>query len=64
MPSDAFGPGEVVILYALVSDGVMSLQNLLVSFYMHSHDGTSFTLTAETNASELAKINFVIPKKC
>jgi len=64
IPSDAFGPGEIVILYALVIYDGEPLQNLLVTFYVESPDGTSFTLTAETNASGIAAIDFTIPQKC
>ena len=38
MPSDAFGPEEVVILYALVTYGEVSLQNLLVTFCVQRPD--------------------------
>jgi hypothetical protein len=64
VPSDAFGPGELVILYALVTEDELSLQNLLVTFYVQGPDGTSFGLTEKTNASGIATINFTIPYKC
>ena len=64
MPSDAFGPGEIVILYALVDDDGVPLRNLLVTFYVQSPDDTSFSLTAKTNTSGIATINFTIPQKC
>jgi len=64
MPSDAFGPGEVVILYALVAYDDVPLQNLIVTFHVQSPDNTSFTLAAETEASGIATINFTIPQKC
>lgn len=64
VPSDAFGPGEVVILYALVTDGGVPLQNLLVTFYVQSPNWNSFSLTAETNASGIATIDFTIPQEC
>jgi len=58
--SDAFGPGKIVILYALVTDEGAPLQNLLVTFYVESPNGTSFSLTASTNASGIATIEFTI----
>ena len=61
VPSDAFGPEEVVILYALVTYGEVSLQNLLVTFCVQRPDNTSFTLTATTSTSGIATINFTIP---
>jgi len=63
MPSDAFGAGEVVILYALVTSDGAPLQNLLVTFNVQGSDETSFGLTAETDASGIATINFTIPQK-
>jgi len=64
MPSDAFGPGKMVILYALVTDDGVPLQNLLVTFFVQSPNGTSFTLTASTNTGGIATIDFTIPQKC
>jgi len=64
VPSDAFGPGNMVILYALVTDDRVPLQNLLVTFFVRSSNGASFTLTANTNAGGIATINFMIPQKC
>jgi len=64
MPSDAFGAGEVVILYALVTNDGAPLPNLLVTFNVQGSDDTSFGLTAETNVSGIATINFTIPQKC
>jgi hypothetical protein len=64
MPSEAFGLGEVVILYALVTHNEGPLQNLLVTFYVRIPDDTSFSLTVRTNASGIAIVNFTIPQKC
>jgi len=63
MPSDAFGPGEVVILYALVTYSGIPLQNLLATFYVQSPDDTLIILVKKTNASGIATINFTIPQK-
>jgi hypothetical protein len=64
MPSDAFGPEEVVILYALVEYNGYPQQNLVVTFYIQNPDNSSFSRTAITNASGIASINFTIPHKC
>jgi hypothetical protein len=61
MPSDAFGLGKIVILYALVTDDGVPLQNLPVTFYVESPNGTSFSMTASTNASGIATIKFTTP---
>ena len=60
-PSDAFGPGKPVCLYALVTDEGVPLQNLLVTFCAESPNDTSFSLTASTNASGIATVEFTIP---
>ena len=62
MPSDAFGPGDRVVLYALTTYSDMPVQDLIVSFYVRSQDNKSFTLTARTNASGIAAIKFTIPQ--
>lgn len=62
LPSDAFGLGEVVMLYALVTHDEVPLQNLLVTFYVQSPGNMSFNLVAGTNASGIAAINFTIPQ--
>jgi hypothetical protein len=61
MPSDAFGLGTIVVLYALVTDDGVPLQDLLVTFYVESPNGASFSLTASTNASGIATITFTTP---
>ncbi len=61
MPSDAFGPGEVVDLNALVTLNNTGVQNLLVTFEVTTPTGASFTLTSATNSSGVAFVNFTIP---
>jgi len=63
MPSDAFGPGDIVILYSLVTYGEVSVPNLIVTFHVEAPDSSSFSLTARTNASGIATINFSIPQR-
>lgn len=62
MPSDAFGPGEAVILYALVTINNFPKQGLPVTFSVHLPDSTSFSMVAETNMSGIAEVNFRIPE--
>ena len=64
MPSDAFAPGEIVFLYALVEYNGYPRQNLLVTFSIKSPNGTSFSFTAITNTSGIASMSFTIPQKC
>lgn len=64
MSSDAFAPGERVLLYAQVEYNGNPQQNLLVAFSVEGPDKSSFSLTATTNASGIALINFTIPQKC
>ena len=64
MPSDAFSPQEVVILYALVTYNEIPIQNLLVAFNVKIPNNTSFSLTARTNSSGIATVDFAIPQKC
>jgi hypothetical protein len=61
MPSDAFGPQETVVLYALVTYNELPLQDLLVAFYVQVPSNTSFCRSAMTNSSGIATINFTIP---
>jgi hypothetical protein len=63
-PSDAFGPQELVILYAFVTYNEMPVQNLLVAFYVQTPNGASFSLSEKTNSSGIATINFTIPWPC
>jgi len=60
MPSDAFGPEEILILYALVSQMGWPLENYLVAFHVFLPSNASFSLTARTNSSGIASINFTI----
>jgi hypothetical protein len=62
--SDAFGIGEIVVLYALVTYDELPMLDSLVSFYVRVPDNTSFILTATTNTSGVATANFTIPSKC
>jgi len=64
MPSDAFGLDEVVILFALVTYNETPLQNLLVAFNVKTPCNESFSLTAKTNSSGIATVNFAIVQKC
>jgi hypothetical protein len=64
MPSDAFGPNEAVILFALVTYNGYPRQNYSVSFHIRVPEGTYFTLFGVTNASGIATTNFTIPQKC
>jgi hypothetical protein len=64
MPSDAFAPQELVILYALVTYKEMPLQNVLVAFYIRTPSNASFSLSERTNASGIATINFTIVWPC
>ncbi|MEM3361454.1 MAG: CARDB domain-containing protein [Candidatus Bathyarchaeia archaeon] len=64
LPSDAFAPGEMVVLYALVEYNGQQLQNYLVTFHVQSPDGSSLTFTSTTNATGIASASFRIPNKC
>lgn len=52
------------LIYALVTYGEITLQNLPVAFYVRIPNGASFSVTAGTDASGVATINFTIPEKC
>ncbi len=63
-PSDAFHPGEPVILYAQVHYKEAPLSNELVTFRVEgpsNNTGTVFERVAETNMSGLASVTFTIP---
>jgi hypothetical protein len=64
IPSDAFAPGEVVILYASIKYNGSPMQSLLVTFYVQCPDNSSFSFVAATNGSGIASVNFTIPQKC
>jgi hypothetical protein len=61
MPSDAFGPQENVVLYALVTHNDVPVDNMLVAFTVKTPNGTYFSLSARTNTSGIATVNFRIP---
>jgi hypothetical protein len=64
MPSDAFGLQDIVILYALVTYNEAPIQNLLVGFNVKTPSNTSFSVTARTNSTGIATVDFAIPQKC
>lgn len=61
MSSDAFGPDDVVVLYAAVTYNDNPVGDKLVSFETVLPNGTSFTLSSETNSSGVAVVNFTTP---
>jgi len=61
MPSDAFGPEEVVILYALVTYNASPVQNWLVAFHVQAPSNASFNRSGRTNSSGIATFNFTMP---
>jgi hypothetical protein len=61
MPSDAFGPEEVVVLYALVSYNEIPVQNSVVTFHVKTPSNMTFTLSKETNQTGHAAVNFTMP---
>ncbi|MEM3459198.1 MAG: hypothetical protein QXN36_01225 [Candidatus Bathyarchaeia archaeon] len=63
MPSDAFEPGKLVVLYALVTYNEAPVQNLIVNFYVQSPNGSIFYLTEKTDETGIARVNFTIPYK-
>jgi hypothetical protein len=60
MPSDAFGPEDVVILHALVTKGNTTVSNTLVGFEVELPNATHFSISAPTDVSGTATINFTI----
>jgi len=64
MPSDAFGLQDIVILYALVTYNEAPIQNLPVAFNVKTPSNTSFSVTARTNSTGIATVDFAIPQKC
>ena len=60
MPSDAFGPQDVVILYALVLRDNAPVDNILVAFDVETPNGANFSISNPTNASGIATVNFTI----
>lgn len=61
VPSDAFSPDELVILYALATYNEVPIPNLLTAFYVTTPNNTSFSFTAKTNSSGIATVSFAIP---
>jgi len=59
-PSDAFGPEEVVFLYALVTYNEFPLDNMLVAFNVKTPNNANFTISARTNITGIATVNFTI----
>jgi hypothetical protein len=60
MPSDAFGPQDVVILYAEVLKDNNAFDNILVAFNVETPSGASFSISSPTNSSGIATVNFTI----
>jgi hypothetical protein len=65
LPSDAFGPGETVQIYALLTYNDFPVSNWPVAFEIHGPPNAvqNITLyrTASTNANGLANVTFVTP---
>lgn len=61
MPSDAFGPDEIIILQALVTYNKYPVQDHIVAFTIWKPDNSSFSLSAETAANGVASVNFTVP---
>jgi len=64
-PSDAFAPEEIVMLYAYVSYNLAPVEGKIVTFKINGPpnllNNITFSQTAETNASGLARVVFRIP---
>jgi len=60
VPSDAFGPEENAVLYALVTYGDSPVENLVVAFSVRLPTNASFGLTARTGPDGVATVNFTI----
>jgi len=60
MPSDAFGPQDVVFLYAQVWTDNLTVDNMLVAFNVEMPNGANFSISARTNSSGIATVNFTI----
>jgi hypothetical protein len=61
MPSDSFGPGDLVILYALLTFSESPVSNVLVAFNVKMPSNASFDLSAQTNMSGIAMVHFRVP---
>jgi hypothetical protein len=60
MPSDAFGPEDVVILYALVTQNDSPVNDILVGFDVKLPNDAHFSISARTNTSGIATANFTM----
>jgi hypothetical protein len=60
MPSDAFGPEEIVVLFALVTYNDVPVQNMLVAFDVRTPSGASFELAARTDSDGISTVNFTV----
>lgn len=60
MPSDAFGPENIVVLYALVTRSDSPVDNILVGFDVKMPNNAHFSISARTNMSGIATVNFTI----
>lgn len=60
MPSDAFGPQDVVILYGEVLKDGAPVDNIFVAFNVEVPNGANFSISSPTNASGIATVNFTI----
>jgi CARDB len=58
--SDAFGPQEVVFLYAQVWTDDSLVDNILVAFNVETPNDANFSVSARTNSSGIATVNFTI----
>jgi len=59
--SDAFGPEEFALLYALVTYNDAPVQSILVAYEVRLPNGTSFTRSSVTNSSGISTANFTVP---
>ncbi len=58
--SDAFGPQEIVFLYAEVWTDDSLVENILVAYNIMTPNGANFSISARTNSSGIATVNFTI----
>ena len=59
--SDAFGPGEVVILNAHVVSNEVSMRDVQVVFEVKPPGNAAFSLMSATNSSGVASVSFTLP---
>jgi len=60
MPSDAFGPEDIVILYALLTQSDLPVESTIVGFDVKLPNDANFSLSARTNMSGIATVNFTM----